>query len=175
MTVGTNVDVVPMRLRHLRGVLAIEEAVYPQPWSRQLFENEIGRPQDRRYVVAVGPRRRWWRRPVLGYAGVILQGDEAHISTVVVRPSMQRRKIGTRLLARVLDEAAALGATAVTLEVRAENLGAQRLYEGFGFAAEGVRRGYYGATGEDAVIMWLYDLQSGWDRAAQPPVTRGEG
>jgi [ribosomal protein S18]-alanine N-acetyltransferase len=161
-----------MRPRHLRGVMAIEEAVYPHPWSRRLFASEIRRREDRRYLVALGLRR-WWWRPVLGYAGIILQAAEAHVATVAVHPSMRRRRIGTLLVARALEEAAALGATAATLEVRETNVGAQRLYERFGFAAVGIRPGYYGEPGEDALIMWLHDLPG--RRVSGSPLKKGEG
>jgi [ribosomal protein S18]-alanine N-acetyltransferase len=154
------VEVVPMRRRHLRGVLAIEQRVYPRAWTPALFTAELDRA-DRRYVVALGPRPgRWRARPVLGYAGIILQPDEAHISTVAVDPGEHRRKLGTRLVVAVLRAAIEAGAPAATLEVRTGNLGAQRLYEAFGFVGIGVRSGYYAETGEDALIMWARDLQS---------------
>jgi ribosomal protein S18 acetylase RimI-like enzyme len=108
----TGVDVVAMRRWHLRGVLAIEEAVYPRAWSRSLFAAEIDR-SDRRYVVALGARPGWWwPRPVLGYAGVILTADEAHVSTVAVHPAEHRRKVGTRLVAAGRRPAAGGGGAA---------------------------------------------------------------
>jgi [ribosomal protein S18]-alanine N-acetyltransferase len=78
---------------------------------------------------------------------------------VAVHPAEHRRKLGTRLVAAVLRAAVAAGASSATLEVRTGNPGAQRLYEAFGFAGVGVRRGYYAETGEDALIMWASDLQ----------------
>lgn len=159
----TRIEVTRMQPRHLRGVLAIEQQAYPRPWSPRLFSAELNQPESRRYLVALGPRgdRPWWvRRVVLGYAGVMVQVGEAHITTVAVDPGQHRRKIASRLLVRLLREALALGATVATLEVRAANLGAQRLYSGFGFAPVGVRPGYYAETGEDAVIMWAHELKS---------------
>jgi [ribosomal protein S18]-alanine N-acetyltransferase len=162
----TDVAVEPMRRRHLRGVLAIEQQVYPRPWSPGLFASELARRDSRRYVVALAADAndsRWrvpGRRRVLGYAGLMLLVDEAHITTVAVHPAHHRRKIATRLLVAVLEEARAMGAQAATLEVRAANLGAQRLYQNFGFAPVGLRPGYYAETGEDALIMWAHDLQS---------------
>lgn len=152
------VAVEPLRPHHLRGVLRIERDVYPRPWSRALFESELAQPDNRRYLVALVPRRMPpWRR-VVGYAGVQIQAGEAHVTTVAVDPTQHRRKIATRLLLGLLEAALALGARAATLEVRAGNRGAQRLYSAFGFAPVGVRPGYYAETGEDAVIMWAYDL-----------------
>jgi ribosomal-protein-alanine N-acetyltransferase len=153
-----DVRIAPMRHRHLRAVLQIEEAVYPRPWSANLFVSEIGRRADRRYVVALAPGP-WSRRQAVGYAGVLVQSGEAHVSTVAVHPAYRRRKIATRLLLELMREAVALGAEAATLEVRTGNRGAQRLYQAFGFAPVGVRPGYYAETGEDALIMWVHDLQ----------------
>jgi [ribosomal protein S18]-alanine N-acetyltransferase len=174
----TGVDVVPMRGRHLRQVLAIERLVYPRPWSQAMFASELAQWDTRRYVVALGPAGDeavvsanagrcgpgWGglvrRRSVLGYAGLMLSLNEAHITTVAVHPHHHRRKIGSRLLHAILCDACALGASAATLEVRVANRGAQRLYAQFGFMPVGIRPGYYAETDEDALIMWAYDLQS---------------
>jgi [ribosomal protein S18]-alanine N-acetyltransferase len=161
---AVDVRITEMRARHLRGVMAIEEAVYPRPWSSQLFVAELERRSDRCYLVALAPSSdRWRRRRVVGYAGaMIVPGHtdrDAHVTTLATDPSEHRRKIGTRLLLHLLREVLARGAEAATLEVRTTNPGAQRLYRGFGFAPVGVRPGYYSETGEDAVIMWAHDIQ----------------
>jgi [ribosomal protein S18]-alanine N-acetyltransferase len=159
----TDVSVAPMRRRHLRQVLDIEALVYPRPWSPSLFASELDAPH-RCYLVALGePDESVWPRSlrsrvVLGYAGLMLQVDEAHITTVAVHPRHHRRKVASHLLVSLLSEAVAMGADAVTLEVRTANRGAQRLYANFGFAPVGVRPGYYAETQEDAVVMWAYDV-----------------
>lgn len=157
-----DIVVAPMRRRHVRGVLAVERLVYPRPWSPALFASELAQHDSRRYVVALAPQseRSLFGRKVVGYAGVMVTVREAHITTVAVHPEHHRQKIATRLLIAILEEARALGAEAATLEVRMANRGAQRLYTGFGFAPVGVRPGYYAETGEDALIMWVHDLQS---------------
>jgi [ribosomal protein S18]-alanine N-acetyltransferase len=156
--------VAPMRPRHLRGVMAIEEAVYPRPWSARLFTAELERRADRCYLVALAPSGRWWRRRVVGYAGAMIvpghSDRDAHITTLAVDPAEHRRKIASRLLLHLLRSVIAQGAEAATLEVRAGNPGAQRLYSAFGFAPVGVRPRYYTETGEDAVIMWAHDIGS---------------
>lgn len=160
----TGVEVEPMRRRHLRRVLGIESRVYPRPWSASLFADELGRRDSRRYLVAVAPGPSLGLRHVVGYAGLLLQsgerGREAHVTTVAVDPRHHRRKVATHLVLGLLTQAREAGAASATLEVRAANRGAQRLYEGFGLAAAGIRPGYYKETGEDAVIMTLHDLQS---------------
>ena len=158
-----SVVVTPMRRRHLRGVMAIEELVYPKPWSATLFTSEMSQPATRRYLVALDSQTRlsrWGGRGVVGYAGVMVMVGEAHITTVATHPHHHRRKIASRLLVDLLHEARGLGAQAATLEVRVNNRGAQRLYAGFGFSPVGVRPGYYAETGEDALIMWAYDINS---------------
>lgn len=162
----------PMREQDLEEVLAIEERVYPRPWSAALFASELGAGRahaPRRYLVArsaisdamsEAPAESAAEGRLLGYAGVLVLVDEAHVTTVAVDPAEHRRKVATRLLVAVLEAGRELGAAAATLEVRAANRGAQRLYAQLGFAPVGVRPGYYDDTGEDALIMWLHELGS---------------
>jgi ribosomal-protein-alanine N-acetyltransferase len=142
------VHVLAMRRRHLRAVLRIEQQVYPRPWTAALFQSELALRETRAYVVArVGHQ-------VVGYGGLMMTLDDGHITTIAVDPAWQRLRIGTRLLVALTREGLARKATALTLEVRLSNVGAQSLYRRFGFEAVGVRRGYYQDTGEDALIMW---------------------
>lgn len=159
----TCIDIGPMCEADLDEVLAIERRVYPCPWSRELFWSELFTTPDhapRRYVVARRRDADDGLGVVVGYAGVLVLVDEAHVTTVAVDPRQHRRGAGTRLLATVLEAGRRLGATAATLEVRVGNRGAQRLYAQLGFAPVGVRPGYYDDTGEDALIMWLHGLAS---------------
>jgi [ribosomal protein S18]-alanine N-acetyltransferase len=158
-SLGTSVDepveveVTRMRRRHLKGVMAIERQVYPRPWSPNLFLSEMSDLQNRTYLVArVG-------REVVGYGGV-LYGEEAHITTIAVDPAHHRRKIGTRVLHDLIQDALLIGANAVSLEVRVSNYGAQRLYSRFGFRPVGIRKRYYQDPEEDALIMWVDAIRS---------------
>lgn len=148
------VEIARMRRRHLRGIMAIERQVYPRPWSPSLFIAEMSEPANRTYIVArLG-------RDIVGYAGMICYGDEAHVTTIAVDPEHHRKKIGTRLLYELVQSAIDMGARAVSLEVRVSNWGAQRLYGRFGFRPVGVRKNYYQETGEDALVMWVDDVLS---------------
>jgi ribosomal-protein-alanine N-acetyltransferase len=142
-----------MRRRHLRGVMAIERQVYPRPWSPNLFIAEMNDPATRCYLVAKTGKE------VVGYAGVICYGDEAHITNVAVHPEHQRQRIASRLLHDVLLGSIRMGAHAVSLEVRVSNWGAQRLYGRFGFRPVGIRKNYYQELNEDALIMWTDDVR----------------
>jgi ribosomal-protein-alanine N-acetyltransferase len=146
------VHVGPMKRRHLNAVLRIEEQVYPRPWSRSLFVSELALRSTRADVVArVG-------RDVVGYAGVMMSITDGHVTTIAVDPKWHRHGIGTRLLLALAREALARSATALTLEVRLSNTGAQTMYRHFGFTPVGVRKGYYADTGEDALVMWAYEV-----------------
>ena len=76
-----------------------------------------------------------------------------------MHPDHRRLRIGERLLQRLFEIAVAMSAEWLTLEVRASNLPAQRLYEKYGFRRAGVRRRYYSDNNEDALIMWTERLK----------------
>ena len=83
---------------------------------------------------------------------------DGHVTTIAVDPAWHRHGIGTRLLLTLAHEAIDRGALAMTLEVRLSNRGAQEMYKRFGFVAVGVRKAYYADTGEDALVMWSYEV-----------------
>jgi ribosomal-protein-alanine N-acetyltransferase len=148
-----HVQILPMRRRHLRTVVRIEGQVYPRPWTHSLFVSELALRSSRAYFVAkVG-------RDIVGYAGLMMSLTDGHVTTIAVDPAWHRHGIGTRLLLALAQESIAREATALTLEVRLSNRGAQDLYRRFGFTAVGVRKGYYADTGEDALVMWAYNVQ----------------
>jgi ribosomal-protein-alanine N-acetyltransferase len=142
-----SIELTKMRRRHLRKVLAIEAQVYPRPWSASLFLSEISQRGTRTYLVA---RR---GTEVLGYAGMMFTGFEAHVTNIAVDPAFHGQKVGTRLLLTLVTEAIARGCETISLEVRVSNSVAQSMYEKFGFSVSGVRKGYYIETNEDALVM----------------------
>jgi ribosomal-protein-alanine N-acetyltransferase len=87
--------------------------------------------------------------------------DDGHITTIAVDPAWQRRGIATRMLLALARAAVDRGCRNLTLEVRMSNSGAQALYQRFGFVPAGVRKGYYPETGEDALVMWANDIDTG--------------
>jgi [ribosomal protein S18]-alanine N-acetyltransferase len=148
------VRIAPMRRRHLRGVLRIEQQVYPRPWTFGLFLGEISQRTSRVYLVArVGSE-------VVGYAGMFRAVDDGHITTIAVDPAWQRHGIASRMLLALARAAVERGCRNLTLEVRMSNSGAQALYQRFGFVPAGVRKGYYPETGEDALVMWANDVDT---------------
>lgn len=135
---------------HLDQVLAIERRSFPIPWSHHAFMFEVTENDFAFYIVAMIKQR------VVGYAGMWIVLDEAHITNVAVHPDLRGCGIGRALMMELLNRAAVLGAVKLTLEVRASNQTARNLYKSLGFVDKGVRKGYYSDNNEDAVIMWLY-------------------
>ena len=146
------VQVVPMRRRHLRSVLHIESQVYPRPWTLGLFLSELNLHAARSYFVARAEGK------VVGYAGLMLSMEDAHVTTLAVDPEWRRQKLGQRLMVVLAREALRRGATNLTLEVRMSNEAAQALYRRFGLAPAGIRKGYYVESGEDAMVMWAHGI-----------------
>ncbi|GHO54918.1 ribosomal protein S18-alanine N-acetyltransferase [Ktedonobacter robiniae] len=97
---------------------------------------------------------------ILGFAGLWLMVDEAHVTTIAMHPDFRRRGLGELLLVSLIDIAYEIGAKWVTLEVRVSNYSAQSLYRKYGFREAGVRHRYYSDNQEDALIMWTDEIHS---------------
>ncbi len=144
----------PLRARDLGSVMEIERVSYPRPWSENVFRAEIDRVTthaDRYYVAATLGRR------LVGYAGLLLAVDDAHVTNIAVSPAYRHHGVGARLLADLGAQARRRGMASMTLEVRVSNVGAQRLYESFGFETAGIRQKYYENV-DDALVMWRYGI-----------------
>ncbi len=141
----------PINASHLEAIYEIERQTQTAPWSEQAFRNELENPQSCFLVV-------WGEGRVVGYGGYWRCIDEAHITTVSVDPALQRQGIASRLMRELLGRAIDEGMSCSTLEVRAGNEAAVKLYEKLGYAVTATRKKYYPDNREDALIMWLYDL-----------------
>jgi ribosomal-protein-alanine N-acetyltransferase len=148
-----HVLVEPMRRKDIPAIQTIEQVSYPRPWSPAVFQSEVelSRRGERYYIVA---RR---GHELVGYAGMMFAVGDAHVTNIAASPAHRQEGIGTRLLAELAWEAIARGSTALTLEVRTSNTGAQTLYRNFGFVPVGVRKNYYENV-EDAIVMWCHEV-----------------
>jgi ribosomal-protein-alanine N-acetyltransferase len=137
----------------LDGVLDVESESFTNPWTRDMYTWELqNRAVCHIYVV------RTPECPVAGFCAFWLVFDEIHVNNIAIRPAFRGQGIGTALMQHVLAEGRALGARRATLEVRASNAAARRLYERLGFAVAGTRRNYYSHPVEDALILWRDDV-----------------
>lgn len=132
----------------LDGVLALEEASFNNPTTREWYEEELKRPEVCFIYVMRTPEY-----PVAAFCAFWLVIDQAHINNLAVRPELRGRGLGTQLLEAVIAETAHLGAEALTLEVRASNTPALQLYRRAGFIQEGERKNYYTNPVEDALVL----------------------
>lgn len=138
----------PMRWWDILAAGAIERDLFPDAWSDETFWAELaGVPETRYYVVADSGDE------VVGYAGMFFGGDQADVQTLAVAADHQGNGLGGELLEELLVEAARRGCRDVLLEVRADNIAAQRLYEKKGFERISVRRGYYQPGAVDGLVL----------------------
>lgn len=147
MAVTSPLVVEPMRIGDVPAVIEIERLSFNAPWPAYAFEQELTANRLAHYVVARTDDR------VVGFAGIWLMVDEAHVTTFGVHPDHRRRGVGRRLLLRLAEIAIELGSVRLTLEVRVSNAPAQALYRSFGFEVAGRRIAYYSDDGEDALVM----------------------
>jgi ribosomal-protein-alanine N-acetyltransferase len=140
---------------HLDQVEAIEKESFPTPWSRRAFAGELLQNDFAYYIVALH------EDVVIGYGGMWLILDEAHITNVAVRADYRGQGIGLALMLEIIRNAVIRGVKSMTLEVRPSNNAARHLYQGLGFVDKGVRKRYYSDNNEDAIIMWKENLAEG--------------
>lgn len=145
---GVVMTIRPMTVEDLAEAMPIEASEQPQPWSQDVFREELTR-DNRIYLVAESDR-------ILGYGGVMIVGDEAHVTNLVVAPDHRGNGLGRRLVRALMKAAVERGAQHLTLEVRTSNLPARSLYADLGLAPVGIRPNYY--RNEDALIMWAHDI-----------------
>lgn len=137
----------PMAAGDIGRVCEIEEEVFPMPWSRESFEQELAPGKCAFPWVAEKDS------VVVAYMISWLVEDELHVGNIAVAPSLQGSGIGRALFAHCLNEAVERGASLATLEVRVSNARAIALYESHGFIPVAMRKGYYSDSGEDALVM----------------------
>lgn len=141
----------PMTRSDIPAVAALESVIYPSPWSPRVFFDELAM-DNRRYLVmdaATG---------IVGYGGLLIIEEDAHITTLAVAPDMRGKRLGVKLMLALVDTALDNLARHLTLEVRASNVQAQGLYRRFGFDPVGRRKNYY--VDEDALVMWATDIDT---------------
>lgn len=143
--VSTAETIRSMMIDDLPSVHALECAAQPDPWSRQHFEDELGKSYARIDLC-------WRGEALAGFICTWLVAGELQIQNVATSPVFRRQGVAARLLRLVLERAAAAGFEAAWLEVRAGNEAAIALYERFGFEKVALRPGYY-PDGEDALVM----------------------
>lgn len=177
----------PMRQDDVPDVSRVERECFSNPWPQSAYRRELRNPANNHYIVLRerGERRNlrggrgdgrspldllhFVRRQepatdaadaIIGFAGMWVLFDEAHVTTIGVLPQFRGKGLGELMLVELFEEAVRRGAEWLTLEVRVSNASAQELYKKYGFTRQGVRRRYYSDNGEDAYIMWSPSLRT---------------
>ncbi len=184
--IETNVRVARMTLEDIPAVMQIEHLAFPRPWPEKAYRYELTENPNAHFVVArVSDASRTQASPisvlqklmglirphptlhtslasslVIGFAGMWMYVDEAHIATLATHPDWRGRGIGEAILINLMREAQRRNAVLVTLEVRAGNTAAQHLYRKYGFEEVGRRKQYYQDNHEDALIMTVTNFNT---------------
>lgn len=145
------VSIVAMQSEHLQTVASLEKLSFGSHWTPTQFERELDNPRCSYFVALEGDQ-------VLAYLGYWKILEEAHITSVAVHPEQRKRRIAQHLMCYMIDDCIQNEIQWITLEVKATNVSAQKLYEKFGFSVMGRRKNYYQAEKEDALIMWTEDI-----------------
>lgn len=130
-------------------VMEIEYASFGVPWTPDIFEKELTENPYAAYFVIEK------NGTIFGYCGLWLVIDEASITNIALLPSYRGHNYGTALFQYVINQAKALGACRLSLEVRETNYVAQKMYSKFGLEPGGIRKSYYTDNNEDAIVMWV--------------------
>ena len=179
-----------MMLSDVPRVTEIERQAYPSTWPPSAYRKELQDNRWAHYIVVrdkqlseeslVGAHEAEKTRKsrlfplsllsnrsvaqefasIVGFAGLWLMVDEAHVTTLALHPDYRGRGLGEWLLASLIDISYTIGAKWVTLEFRVSNYTAQNLYRKYGFRDAGLRRRYYSDNQEDALIMWTDEINS---------------
>lgn len=135
-----------MKPEHVHQVAELEKLCFSDPWSEKSVASELGNDLSCWLVALEGGT-------VAGYVGSQTVMGETDMMNIAVHPDYRRQGIGEALVYALMDRLKARGSRCLTLEVRASNGPAKRLYEKLGFALVGKRPRYYFHPREDALIL----------------------
>ena len=136
-----------MREEDVMRVWELEKICFITPWSYNSLLGELSNDVAYYTVARVNGK-------VVGYAGMWVMFDEAHMTNIAVDPEYRKQGIARKMILALMKEGLRRGAERMTLEVRENNHSAQRLYASLDFAFAGIRKRYYTDTGENALILW---------------------
>jgi len=150
----------PMERQDVSRVHEIECTCFRSPWSKLALLGELRNDVAHYLVMEVDG-------VIVGYGGMWLLFEEAHVTNVAIMPDYRQKGRGRRLMLAMMQHADKRGAEKMTLEVREGNTVAQHLYQRLGFEQNGFRPGYYSDTGEGALLLWNNNIKQTIDRERQ--------
>jgi len=138
-----------MELKDIKDVMKIDQASFTQPWTEDIFHMEIEKNDQAHYFILKTENK------VIGYVGMWVVIDDAQITNIAILPEFRGKKFGEKLFGFVCQKAIQMGVKRLSLEVRASNVAAQKMYRKFGLVPGGIRKNYYTDNREDAIVMWV--------------------
>ncbi|KAJ48829.1 ribosomal-protein-alanine N-acetyltransferase [Clostridium tetanomorphum] len=147
-----DINIVKASIEHIDDIFKISSLSFPVSWSKDSIEKEIKFNSNANYLVAIK------NNVIIGFGGLWIILDEAHITNIAVHPEYRGIGIGSMLLYALIALCKNKSVEHMTLEVRKSNIAAQNLYKKFNFIEEGMRKKYYSDNGEDALIMWNHNI-----------------
>ncbi|MHC0064014.1 ribosomal protein S18-alanine N-acetyltransferase [Nostoc sp. UIC 10890] len=153
--ISLDLEIKLLTAEHLSALLELDQACFGGLWTMEGYQRELDSPNS----DLLGLFSPVSNSMLLGMGCFWSILDEAHITILAVHPQYHRQGMGAALLYALIKTACDRKMERATLEVRASNLGAISLYQKFGFKTAGRRRRYYQDNDEDALILWLPDLQ----------------
>lgn len=154
------ISIVEMAQCHIDDVVIIDVQSNSNPWSGSMYMSDILSPTHINLVAITELNNSKNLKEVVGYTVGQKVSDEFHIYALAVKQEYRRSGIANQLIKEALAIAYESKIKSVTLEVRTSNSPAISLYKKVGFQSEGVRKNYYADNGEDALIMWMHNLES---------------
>jgi ribosomal-protein-alanine N-acetyltransferase len=142
----THVEICKLNASHINNLVYINTNSFQHPWSKESFLSELTNKFSHYIGIKINDE-------LVGYIGIWLIIDEAHITNLAVTPDYRGRGLASKLLKATLKLCYEEKIDGITLEVRKSNIAARNLYIKFGFEEEAIRKNYY-ENGEDAIIMW---------------------
>lgn len=135
-----------LQKEHLPEILALEHASYPDPWTQGMFHQEMRNGPSHFYLA-------FHEDELVAYGGFWMILDEVHITKITVAEPRRGQGLGRIFMTFLEERGIEAGGTTIRLEVRESNTPARSLYRSMGFEELGLRKNYYAASGEHAVVM----------------------
>lgn len=149
--IHSSIIIRPMQSFDIDGVFELENVCFRSPWSRESLEGELKNKVAHYLVMQLDGN-------LIGYAGMWVMFNEAHITNIGIHPNYRGNGLGKRLMLAIMEYALTFSASEMTLEVRESNTVAQNLYFSLAFECAGIRKHYYSDTDEAAMILWNHDI-----------------
>ncbi|WP_017651564.1 ribosomal protein S18-alanine N-acetyltransferase [Fortiea contorta] len=153
--ISLDLEIQSLTQEHLNVIVELDQACFGGLWTIDAYKRELDSPNSD-FLGLFSPLS---SSQLLGMGCFWSILEEAHITILAIHPQYHRQGLGQALLYSLLKTASDRGLERATLEVRVSNQPAISLYQKFGFKTAGRRRGYYQDNGEDALVLWLSDLQ----------------